>query len=110
MSEAVPIREALALVPDASPERRAVLEDAIAFYDFLAQLLPEVLAECERGKILLVTPTQRSAEGWVRRLRSEGKSVAHHPDDWEDEALGQADVVVGTRAAAFARGAPRAAG
>lgn len=37
-------REALALA-GGSPERRAVLEDAADFYDFLAARLPEVLAE-----------------------------------------------------------------
>lgn len=35
---------------DASPERRAVLEDAVAFYDFLAKRLPEVLAEWQENQ------------------------------------------------------------
>jgi DNA-binding MarR family transcriptional regulator len=38
-------REALDLRPDASPQRRAVLEEAAALSDFLASTLPEVLAE-----------------------------------------------------------------
>jgi len=45
LEQAALAREALALLSDASPERRAVLEEAIAFYDFLAKRLPEVLAE-----------------------------------------------------------------
>jgi DNA-binding MarR family transcriptional regulator len=38
-------REALALRPDASPQRQAVLREAAALSDFLAARLPEVLAE-----------------------------------------------------------------
>jgi hypothetical protein len=38
-------REALALAGDVAPERRAVLEEALALYDFLAARLPELLAE-----------------------------------------------------------------
>ena len=39
-------REALDLLsPDAAAARRAVLEEAAAFYDFLARRLPEVLEE-----------------------------------------------------------------
>jgi MarR family len=43
-------REALALASDAAPERRAVLEEAAAFYDFLATRLPEVLTEWHRRR------------------------------------------------------------
>jgi hypothetical protein len=45
LEQAALAREALALLADASPERRAVLEDAAGFYDFLAKRLPEVLGE-----------------------------------------------------------------
>ena len=45
LEQAALAREALALLGDASPERRAVLEDAAGFYDFLAKRLPEVLGE-----------------------------------------------------------------
>jgi hypothetical protein len=38
-------RVAMSLGGDSAPERRAVLEEAAAFYDFLAARLPEVLAE-----------------------------------------------------------------
>jgi len=38
-------REALDLLKDAGPARRAVLEEAAALYDFLAKRLPEVLDE-----------------------------------------------------------------
>jgi DNA-binding MarR family transcriptional regulator len=38
-------REALALLKDAPPGRRAVVAEAAAFYDFLAQRLPAVLDE-----------------------------------------------------------------
>lgn len=38
-------REALALMPESASTRRAVLEEAAAFHDFLALRLPEVLAE-----------------------------------------------------------------
>ena len=38
-------REALALLTDAPQGRRAILEEAAAFYDFLAQKLPAVLDE-----------------------------------------------------------------
>src|SRR5271170_1454319 len=38
-------REALDLLKDAGPARRAVLEAAAALYDFLAKRLPEVLDE-----------------------------------------------------------------
>jgi DNA-binding MarR family transcriptional regulator len=44
-------REALGLLTDAPPARRAVLEEAAALNDFLARRLPELLAEwrAERG-------------------------------------------------------------
>ena len=45
LEQAALAREAMALLADASPERRAVLEDAAGFYDFLAKRLPEVLGE-----------------------------------------------------------------
>ena len=45
LEQAALAREALALLADASPERRAVLEDAAGFYGFLAKRLPEVLGE-----------------------------------------------------------------
>lgn len=38
-------REALSLLPDAPPERRAVLAEAAALNEFLAQRLPELLQE-----------------------------------------------------------------
>lgn len=38
-------REGLALLTDAPSERRAVLEEAAALFDFLAERLPAVLAE-----------------------------------------------------------------
>jgi MarR family len=43
-------REALALGGAATPERRAVLEEAAALYDFLAGRLPEVLAEWQQRR------------------------------------------------------------
>ncbi|MGP7998897.1 MAG: GbsR/MarR family transcriptional regulator [Streptosporangiaceae bacterium] len=46
-------REALALLAGAPAERRAVLEDAAAFYDFLAQRLPEVLDEWHQQRAAL---------------------------------------------------------
>ena len=45
LEQAALAREALALLAGAPAERRAVLEDAAAFYDFLARRLPEVLQE-----------------------------------------------------------------
>jgi hypothetical protein len=47
LEQAALAREALALLKDtgAPAERRAVLADAAAFYDFLAKRLPEVLEE-----------------------------------------------------------------
>lgn len=50
LEQAALAREALALLGDASPERRAVLADAAAFYDFLAKRLPEVLAEWQEQR------------------------------------------------------------
>ena len=50
LEQAALAREALALLADAAVERRVVLEDAIAFYDFLARRLPEVLAEWRAAK------------------------------------------------------------
>lgn len=38
-------REALAMLKDAPPARRAVLEEAAGLYDFLAKRLPELLDE-----------------------------------------------------------------
>lgn len=38
-------REALRALPRADRERRAILEEAIALYDFLAERMPELLAE-----------------------------------------------------------------
>jgi hypothetical protein len=43
-------REALGLLRDAPAERRAVLEEAAAFYDFLAARLPELQAEWHRQR------------------------------------------------------------
>jgi hypothetical protein len=50
LEQAALAREALAMLGDASPERRAVLADAAAFYDFLAKRLPEVLAEWQEQR------------------------------------------------------------
>lgn len=55
----------------------------------------------DHGNILLVAPSQRSAEGWTRRLRAEGWPVASYPDQWDLAATGRC-TVVGTRAAAWA--------
>jgi DNA-binding MarR family transcriptional regulator len=43
-------REGLALAGHADPERRAVLQEAAALYDFLAARLPEVLAEWQQRR------------------------------------------------------------
>jgi hypothetical protein len=43
--QAALVREALALLNDAPPARRALLEEAEAFYDFLATRMPQVLDE-----------------------------------------------------------------
>ena len=57
--------EALALLKDAAPERRAVMEEAAAFYDFLAIRLPEVLAEWHQRRDAL-----RAAENPPRETRT----------------------------------------
>lgn len=49
-------REGLALLAGSSPERRAVLEEAAALYDFLAERLPAVLAEWHARRDNLRTP------------------------------------------------------
>jgi hypothetical protein len=46
-------REALTLAGEAAPERRTVLEEAAALYDFLAIRLPEVLAEWHQRRAAL---------------------------------------------------------
>jgi MarR family len=43
--QAAIFREGLDLIPEASPERRAPLEELIALADFLGERLPQVLAE-----------------------------------------------------------------
>jgi hypothetical protein len=60
-------REALALLTDAPQGRRAVLEEAAAFYDFLAQKLPAVLDERRAHRDEL-----RAAQH--RRARDDGSS------------------------------------
>ena len=61
-------REALALLTDAPPARRAVLEEAAAFYDFLARRLPAVLDEWRAQRDDL-----RAAEN--RRARNDDSGV-----------------------------------
>jgi DNA-binding IclR family transcriptional regulator len=51
-------REALALAGDAAPERRAVVAEAAALYDFLAARLPEVLAEWRQLRAADIHPTK----------------------------------------------------
>lgn len=63
--------------------------------------LETVLAHDNAGPMLLITPTQRSAETWVKRLRQENRNVALYPQDWAKAAAGGV-TVVGTRAAAWA--------
>jgi len=78
----------------------AVRRDEIARIPPARSPLPEVLAA--NRPVLLITPTQRSADGWVRRLRTENMRVAQYPDEWAQAAGGEVDYVVGTRAAAWA--------
>lgn len=68
----------------------------------------EVLAAAALGPTLVVVPAQREVEVLAARLRRDGLTVARWPEQWA-AAAGGVDVVVGTRAAAWARVAELAA-
>jgi hypothetical protein len=64
-------REGLALLKDAAPERRAVLEEAASLYDFLAVRLPEVLTEWyQRAPRTAGNPARNSATTKEKEERS----------------------------------------
>jgi primosomal protein N' (replication factor Y) len=63
---------------------------------------PLVAAAAQRGPILVVVPTAARAAVLAGRLRRAGSDVALLPDDWPAARAGQAAVVVGARAAAWA--------
>lgn len=64
-------------------------------------LTPVVVEATRRGPALVVVPTVARAAVLASRLRRRGGSVALLPDDWAEARAG-ADVVVGTRGAAWA--------
>lgn len=59
-----------------------------------------VLEQVSRGPVLLITPSQQSAETWHRRLGRQA-DVALYPRDWQRAATGSCSVV-GTRSAVWA--------
>jgi primosomal protein N' (replication factor Y) (superfamily II helicase) len=59
-----------------------------------------VLAAAERGRVLVVVPTTARAAAGCAALRKRGLRVALLPEDWAQARAG-ADVVIGTRAAAW---------
>ena len=63
---------------------------------------PLVAAAAQRGPILVVVPSAARAAVLAGRLRRAGGDVALLPDDWPRARAGQATVVVGARAAAWA--------
>ena len=64
-------------------------------------LLPVLLAAAARGPLLVVAPSPDRARLDAARLRRAGLSVAIYPHDWA-AAAGGVDVVIGSRAAAWA--------
>jgi primosomal protein N' (replication factor Y) len=64
--------------------------------------LPVVLAAAERGRILVIHPSQDAVGLIAARLRPAGLTVAALPDGWSSAASGAAQVVVGTRSAIWA--------
>jgi primosomal protein N' (replication factor Y) len=63
--------------------------------------LPLVLRAASAGPLLLLHPAHAAARALANRLRKAGLSVALVPEQWA-RAAGGVDVVVGTRAAAWA--------
>ncbi|MEZ5248546.1 MAG: hypothetical protein R2713_04780 [Ilumatobacteraceae bacterium] len=61
-----------------------------------------VLAARERGRVLVVHPSQEGAALVAARLRGAGLGVALLPDGWSAAASGSADTVVGARSAVWA--------
>ncbi|HXR21518.1 MAG TPA: hypothetical protein VN786_03080 [Acidimicrobiales bacterium] len=59
-----------------------------------------VMAAAGRGPVLVIAPTTARAEAGCAALRSRGAQVALLPGDWAQARAG-ADVVIGTRAAAW---------
>lgn len=64
-------------------------------------VMPSLLAAVGCGPTLVVTPERDEVALLAARLRRAGLSVAVMPDDWA-AAAGGADVVIGTRSAAWA--------
>jgi primosomal protein N' (replication factor Y) len=64
-------------------------------------VMPTVLAAVGVGPALVIAPELDAVRLLATRLRRAGLSVAHVPDDWALAAAG-ADVVIGTRSAAWA--------
>ncbi len=64
--------------------------------------LPVVLAAAERGRVLVIHPSQDEVGLIAARLRPAGLVVATLPDGWPLAASGAAQVVVGSRSAIWA--------
>ncbi|MEM9035166.1 MAG: hypothetical protein AAGD18_11285 [Actinomycetota bacterium] len=90
------------VAPSAAPE------SAVVRIPPTTPRITEVLAAAAAGPTLVVVPAQREVDVLARRLRRDGLAVARWPDDWA-AAAGGVDVVVGTRAASWARVADLAA-
>jgi len=63
---------------------------------------PIVLAAAERGRILVLHPSQDDVGLLAARLRGHGIGVAVLPDGWSSAASGAAHIVIGTRRASWA--------
>ena len=64
--------------------------------------LPVVLAAAERGRVLVIHPSQDEVGLLSARLRPSGLAVAVLPDGWPAAAAGAAHVSIGSRSAIWA--------
>lgn len=95
------------MVPARGRGRRTVVPDGRPRIDALHVLgpltdpLPVVLDAARRGPTLALHPSPLASQALARRLRATGLTVAVAPDQWGEADAG-VDVVVGSRAAAWA--------
>ncbi len=92
-----------ALVGTGDPAARRLLDDGggVLRLPPSASLVPALLAACERGPTLVVTPSVSHARRLGAELRRHGRTVAQAPIEWAS-AAGGVDVVIGARTAAWA--------
>jgi primosomal protein N' (replication factor Y) (superfamily II helicase) len=99
-------RPALGVTPSGAEPVQRLVEEAWSPGAHLLRLPPVysatdvVMAAVGHGPVLVIAPTTARAEAGCAALRSRGTRVALLPEDWAQARAG-ADVVIGTRAAAW---------